>query len=203
MVPYAASYGPVPRRDGLQLRRDVDDGVANLAAAFGRATAKPRKPAVTGRRLRFNDSTEPVTKESKVVAFIESCRARRRIGEPRSPRSPPATHHPHLGHATAPRPTTSTTASATAGISVTSVARHPPRHHRSSELADRRRAGRRHPVPRDARNARTAVRRAPAVGAGNLAGQGLEPGSRRRPTEVIAESLPATCRSARRTEHRR
>ncbi len=40
-VPYAASYGPVPHRDGLSYAESVDDGVANLAAAFGRATAKP------------------------------------------------------------------------------------------------------------------------------------------------------------------
>lgn len=34
-VPYAASYGPVPYRDGLSYAESVDDGVANLAAAFG------------------------------------------------------------------------------------------------------------------------------------------------------------------------
>ena len=34
-VPYAASYGPVPQRDGLSYAESVDGGVANLAAAFG------------------------------------------------------------------------------------------------------------------------------------------------------------------------
>lgn len=37
-VPYAASYGPVPHRDGLSYAASVDGGVANLAAAFDRCT---------------------------------------------------------------------------------------------------------------------------------------------------------------------
>lgn len=35
-VPYAASYGPVPHRDGLSYAESVDGGVANLAATFDR-----------------------------------------------------------------------------------------------------------------------------------------------------------------------